>query len=172
MNLSSLFPPTIVARLLDDLGAIADAARRLPEIEHEVLKRVDSMQTELQMVRTEISAVRVGVETLGDGLDQLGTKLDALRGDVQPIKEITKVREGVGLLSTKLDGLREDVKPIREIGEVRKGIEPLDEDMRAVRHSVDDLEPLIRGVIERLDSLRAELGPLGELADKIPGIGR
>ena len=117
---------------------MADAARRLSELEHEVLKRVDSMQTELQMVRTEISAVRVGVE-------HLGPKLDLLRGDVAPIKEIR---------------------------EVRKGIEPLDEDMHAVRHSVDDLEPLIRGVIERLDSLRAELGPLGELADKIPGIGR
>ena len=138
MNLSSLFPPTIVGRLLDDLGAVADAARRLPELERQVLKRVDSMQTELAMVRTEISAVRVGVEQLGP----------------------------------KLDGLREELRPIKEISEVRKGIEPLDEDMHAVRHSVDDLEPLIRGVIERLDALRAELGPLGELADKIPGIGR
>jgi hypothetical protein len=131
MNLSSLFPPTILARVLDDLGAIADAARRLPELEAAVLQRVDSMQTELTMVRNEISAVRQG--------------LVALRGDVQPIKEIS---------------------------EVRKGIEPLDEDMRAVRHSVDELEPLMRDVIARLDALREDLGPLGELADKIPGIGR
>jgi hypothetical protein len=131
MNLSSLFPPTILARVLDDLGAIADAARRLPELEAAVLDRVDSMQTELSMVRNEISAVRQGVV--------------ALRGDVAPIKEIS---------------------------EVRKGIEPLDEDMRAVRHSVDELEPLMRDVIARLDALREDLGPLGELADKIPGIGR
>ena len=165
MNLSSLFPPTIVARVLDDLGAVADAARRLPELENEVLKRVDSMQTELQMVRTEITAVRLGVE-------QLGPKLDGLREEVEPIQEISAVRVGVEHLATKLDGLRTEVAPIKEISEVRKGIEPLDEDMHAVRHSVDDLEPLIRGVIERLDALRAELGPLGELADKIPGIGR
>ena len=44
--------------------------------------------------------------------------------------------------------------------------------MRAVRESVSDLEPLLREVIARLDALREDLGPLGELADKIPGIGR
>src|SRR4051812_9841593 len=102
MNLSSLFPPTIVARLLDDLGAVADAARRLPQLEDEVLKRVDSMQTDLRMVRTEISAVRVGVE-------QLGPKLDGLRAEVQPIQEISAVRAGVETLGTKLDALRGDV---------------------------------------------------------------
>ena len=131
MNLSSLFPPTILSRLLEDLGAVADAARRLPELERSVLQRVDTMATELVAVREEITAVRKGME-----------------------------------------GLREDVAPIKEIREVRKGIEPLDEDMRAVRHSVDELEPLMRDVIARLDALREDLGPLGELADKIPGIGR
>jgi hypothetical protein len=44
--------------------------------------------------------------------------------------------------------------------------------MRAVRDSVDELEPLMRDVIARLDALREDLGPLGELADKIPGIGK
>ena len=124
MNLSSLFPPTIIGRLLDDLGAIADAARRLPEIEHAVLQRVDAMQTELVAVRHGMDALRV------------------------------------------------EIAPIKELREVRKGIEPLDEDMRAVRHSVDELEPLMRDVIARLDALREDLGPLGELADKIPGIGK
>ena len=131
MNLSSLFPPTILSRLLEDLGAVADAARRLPELERSVLQRVDTMASELVAVREEITAVRKGME-----------------------------------------GLREDVAPIKEIREVRKGIEPLDEDMHAVRHSVDELEPLMRDVIGRLDALREDLGPLGELADKIPGIGR
>ena len=45
MNLSSLFPPTIVSRLLEDLGAVADAARRLPELERSVLQRVDTLET-------------------------------------------------------------------------------------------------------------------------------
>ena len=151
MNLSSLFPPTILSRLLEDLGAVADAARRLPELERSVLQRVDTMASELVAVREEITAVRKGME--------------GLREDVAPIKEITAVREAV-------EALNERIVPIQEITEVRKGIEPLDEDMHAVRHSVDELEPLMRDVIGRLDALREDLGPLGELADKIPGIGR
>jgi archaellum component FlaC len=59
-----------------------------------------------------------------------------------------------------------------ELERVRAGIDPLDDDMRAVRDSVDGLEPLIRDVNAQLEQLRADLGPLGELADKIPGIGR
>jgi predicted nuclease with TOPRIM domain len=64
------------------------------------------------------------------------------------------------------------VKPISQLEQVREGIEPLDEDMHAVRHSVDGLEPLLIQVNERLERLREDLAPLGELADKIPGIGR
>ena len=160
MNLSSLFPPTILARLLDDLGAVADAARRLPELERGVLQRVDTMATELVAVREEITAVRKGME--------------GLREDVAPIKEIGRSRrEGVATLRRpSWTRCAATCAPIKEIREVRKGIEPLDEDMRAVRHSVDELEPLMRDVIARLDALREDLGPLGELADKIPGIGR
>jgi chromosome segregation ATPase len=184
MNLSSLFPPTIVARLLDDLGAIADAARRLPELESAVLQRVDAMQRELTAVRSavaplaeqldalagrvapiaEISAVRAAVEPLSAQLDELTER-------VGPIQEITAVRAAVEPLRGQLDELSARVAPIKEISQVRAGIEPLDEDMRSVRHSVDELEPLIREVVVHLESLRAELGPLGDLADKIPGVG-
>ena len=119
-----LFPPTLIKRALDDLSAIADAARRLPTLEEVVIGRVDRLQRELV----------------------------ALRADIAPIKELRKVREG---------------------------IEPLDEDMRAVRLSVDDLEPLmvevnsrLGGLDERIEAMRQDLSPLGELADKVPGIGR
>jgi chromosome segregation ATPase len=123
-----LFPPTLIKRALDDLSAIADAARRLPALEEQVLDRIDRVE------RHALARV--------DGLTE---ELRALRAEIAPIREITKVREG---------------------------IDPLDDDMRAVRDSVDGLEPLIRDVNAQLEQLRADLGPLGELADKIPGIGR
>jgi hypothetical protein len=119
-----LFPPTLIKRALEDLSAIADAARRLPALEEVVIGRVDRLHGELV----------------------------ALRADMAPINELRKVREG---------------------------IEPLDEDMRAVRESVDTLEPLIAQVNTRLgaldkriESMHQDLSPLGELADKVPGIGR
>jgi chromosome segregation ATPase len=123
-----LFPPALIKRALDDLSAIADAARRLPALEEQVLERIDRIERH--------------VLARADGLTE---ELRALRAEIAPIREITKVREG---------------------------IDPLDDDMRAVRDSVDGLEPLIREVNAQLGQLRADLGPLGELADKIPGIGR
>ena len=130
--MNPLFVPVkLVERILEDLTAIADAARRLPTIEEAVLERVDALLGRL------------------DGIsDQLGE-------------------------------LRATVAPIQQLAEVRKGIEPLDEDMRAVRESIDGLEPLVEriagqmtAVDAKLDDMRGDLAPLGELADKVPGIGR
>jgi chromosome segregation ATPase len=150
--------PALIGRALDDLSAIADAARGLASLELAVL----------------------------GGIGRIETRLDALRADVRPIRTIEDVNAAVQPLRAQLDvlheqmvGLREEVRPIRDIEEVRKGIEPLDEDMRAVRESVNDLEPLLREVNQRLEgldgrieTLRDDLSPLGELADKVPGIGR
>ena len=122
-----LFPPTLIKRALDDLGAIADAARRLPTLEEQVLDRID---------RIERQAL--------------------LRADT---------------IIAELAALRADMAPIAQIEQVRDGIAPLDDDMRAVRESVDELEPLMREINERLESLRSDLAPLGDLADKVPGIG-
>jgi hypothetical protein len=119
-----LFPPTLIKRALDDLAAIGDAARRLPDLEAEALARADAFQAELA-------------------------------------------------------ALRADLRPIREMSALRAGIEPLDGDMRAVKESIDEIEPLVERVIgqiagmdAKLEELRGDLAPLGELAEKIPGIGR
>ena len=122
-----LFPPTLIKRALDDLGAIADAARRLPTLEEQVLERIDRIE-----------------------------RLALARADT---------------IVAELAALRTDIAPIAQIEQVREGIEPLDDDMRAVRESVDELEPLMREINERLESLRSDLAPLGDLADKVPGIG-
>jgi chromosome segregation ATPase len=122
-----LFPPTLIKRALDDLGAIADAARRLPTLEEEVIQRID----------------RVEHEGLGR-IDALIEELRALRVEMAPIQQLTPLR---------------------------KGIEPLDDDMRAVRESVDNLEPLMRELSDWLEAMRQDIAPLGDLADKIPGVG-
>ncbi|HEY7074886.1 MAG TPA: hypothetical protein VH418_05940 [Solirubrobacteraceae bacterium] len=133
MNLTVLFPPALIKRVVDDIGAVADAARRLPEFEAQLLDRLD---------RIQLALTEIGV-----------------------------VHQAVAPLSGQLERLEATAQPIREITAVRRGIEPLDEDMRAVRHSVDDLEPLLRETNDRLEALRNDLAPLGELAEKVPGIG-
>jgi ABC-type transporter Mla subunit MlaD len=137
MNLDSLYPPTLIGRLLDDLGAIAGAARRLPELERGVLEGVRGVQAQLDQITAALAPLPVLLE---DVRDRLG--------------------------------------PIQELHTVRAGIEPLDDDMRRVRESVDGLEPLLEtmndrlaGLDKRIAGLRDDLAPLGELADKIPGIG-
>ena len=130
-----LFPPTLIKRALDDLGAIADAARRLPTLEEEVIQRIDRVENE--------------------GLARIDTLIAQLRA------------------------LRVEMAPIQQLTALRKGIEPLDDDMRAVRDSIDDIEPLVErlsgqlaGMDAKLDDMRSDLAPLGELAEKIPGVGR
>ena len=157
-----LFPPTLIKRALEDLSAIADAARRLPGLEQQVLDRIDTIS---RKALADLAAVRRGVEGLKREMAPI-RELAAVRAAVEPLDGRMQTMEG------QLEALRSEVKPISQLKQVREGIEPLDEDMRAVRLSVDGLEPLLVQVNERLERLHAELAPLGELADKIPGIGR
>src|SRR3954454_215645 len=144
MNLSSLFPPTILARLLEDLGAVADAARRLPELENEVLKRVDAMQTELRSTRAAVEPLSTQLATLEQRLAPI-EELSAVRAGVEglqdqmaPIQELPAVRAGV-------EGLQDRMAPIQELPAVRAGVEGLQDQMApiqelpAVRHAVEGL---------------------------------
>lgn len=144
MNLTALFPPTLIRRVVDDLGAIADAARRLTELERELLQRADR-------IHEGLAGILIAVQ-----------ELPAMRHATQRLPEqMDELRAGMETVNAQLQGL----------DQLRSGIEPLDEDMRAVRHSVDDLEPLLREVNSRLGELRNDLAPLGQLAEKIPGVG-
>ena len=184
-----LFPPTIIKRAIDDLGAVADAARRLPMLEQQVVERIDRISAEgfarVDALAGELGAVRRAVEPLDERLVTVQEQLDDLREEMRPIQDMRAVREAVepldgrlGTMQAQLEALRRTAEPIEQITKVREGIESLDEDMRGLRDSVSDLEPLLREVNarlgtldERIEMMRADLAPLGDLADKIPGVG-
>jgi hypothetical protein len=93
--------------------------------------------------------------------------------------ELEAVRAAVEPLAEKLDRLRDDVQPIQTLSEVRAGIEPLDEDMRRVRESIDAIEPSVNAIgsaVARVDgklaSMGADLTPVADLAEKMPGVRR
>ena len=153
-----LLGPALIRHALDDLSAIADAARRLTSLEAAVLDGLGRIEGELGGLREELAPI---------------AELPAVRAAVEPLRrQLDSVDEGLG-------AIQEELRPIADITAVRKGVEPLDEDMRVIRLSVDELEPLLREVnqrLERLDgrieTMRSDLAPLGELADKVPGVGR
>ena len=121
MRLDALFPPTLIRRALDDLSAIADAARRLPAFENQVVGRMDAIQAQLDDVRDELA----------------------------PMRQIPAVRESVESLPGQLDHLTERIGPIEELHAVRKGIEPLDED-RSLAGELETLAAALRGGALRL----------------------
>jgi chromosome segregation ATPase len=153
-----LFPPALIKRALDDLSAIGHAARRLPVLERELYARVDRITAQLDELLDEMQPIR--------HMARVRAELHAVRQAVEPV-------------SGQLEELRGEVQPIQQLAQVRAGIEPLDDDMRSVRGSIDELEPLVErigarlaGIDAKLDDMRGDLSPLGDLAEKFPGVGR
>ena len=157
--MNPLLGPQLILRALDDIARIATAVSAIPALAEEIVRvrqGVDGLREEMRPIQ-ELPAVRGGLGELRERLDGMTERLDGM--------------------TERLDGLRGDVEPIQQLAEVRKGIEPLDEDMNSVRHSIDDIEPLVREVLgglrgldQRIEVLRQDLSPLGELADKVPGV--
>jgi chromosome segregation ATPase len=191
MNLL-LFPPALIKRALDDLNAVGDAARRVDGIERSLLRRLDELAAQVEPLHEDmdplkqLSGVRSQLQAVHTAVEPVVPRLDLLRDELRPIQELSAVRShleavraAVEPLDEKLDQLREEIKPIQQLADVRAGIEPLDDDMRQVRQSIDEIEPLvkgvgsrIRGVDEKLARMSGDLAPVGELAEKMPGVKR
>ena len=170
MNLNPLSLPQHLARqAAEDLRSIADAARGFADLPGQLLERLDRLEG--------------GLMSRLDALLGMATDLRALREELAPIAELPALREAVAPLAGQLDGmqhqldvLREAIRPIEQLAQVREGIEPLDDDLLRVRESIEKLEPIVTGVAERvtemdarLGALQEDIGPIGDLAERIPG---
>ena len=187
-----LFPPALIKRALDDLNAIGRAARRVDGIARALLSRLDGLAAQVEMLREELdplkqlSGVRTHLEAVHTAVEPVAPRLDVLRDELRPIQEMSAVRShleavraAVEPLDEKLDQLREEIEPIQQLADVRAGIEPLDNDMRQVRESIDEIEPLVKeigsligGLDEKLGRMSGDLAPVGQLAEKMPGVTR
>jgi chromosome segregation ATPase len=187
-----MFPPALIKRALDDLNAIGEAARRADRIERALLGRLDGLAAQLERLRDEmdplkqLSGVRSHLEAVHTAVEPVAPRLDLMRDELRPIQEMSAVRShleavraAVEPLGEKLDQLSEEIEPIRQLAHVRAGIEPLDDDMRQVRESIDEIEPLVKGIgtlmgglDEKLARMSGDLAPVGELAEKMPGVKR
>jgi DNA-binding FrmR family transcriptional regulator len=189
---SLLFAPRLAMRALDDLSAIANAARQLESLQAMLVGRLDGLRGQLAGIGrqveplSDLAEVRAQLAAVHDAVEPLSAKLDVLRAEMRPIGQLTAVREqleavraAVEPLDGKLDGLRREVEPIQELRPVRAGIEPLDDDLRQVRESIDHIEPIVNalaerigGIDEKLADMSGDLAPVSDLAEKVPGISR
>jgi chromosome segregation ATPase len=187
-----LFAPALIKRALDDLSAIAHAARQVGGIQVALVGRLDGLSTQLERFRQDVeplgqlSTMRAHLEAVRGAVEPLADKLDVLRTEIRPIQELSAVRAQINALRAaieplggKLDELRDDVEPIQHLAQVRAGIEPLDDDMRQVRESIDTIEPLVKSIGSLIDSIdgtlsqmSGDLAPVGDLAEKMPGVKR
>jgi hypothetical protein len=153
-----LFPPALIKRAFDDLGAIAQAARQVEAIPQAIVARLDGLGAQLERIRQdveplgELSEVRAQLGAVHSAVDRLGNKLDALHGELEPLAHLPKLGAG---------------------------IEPLDDDLRQVRESIDAIEPFVKGIGSRmhgiegkLSEMSVDLAPVGDLAEKVPGVTR
>jgi len=138
-------PPALVRRAFEDLHDIARLARHYARVEDDILARVESAEV----------------------------TLTAMRAAVAPLSE------QLGQMEQHLAELKREVEPIRDLAPIRAGIEPLAQNMIEVRESVDELEPMVANLDKRvqaiepqLEEMRESVEPVGDLAERIPGIGR
>jgi hypothetical protein len=135
-------PARLILRALDDLHAIAQAARTLPDVEARLAQRI----AELESRATEVlDAVSTAEATLGDGI-AVGRQLEE--------------RAGVILDSTErivaaADAVAEGADHVAAV------LPSLEASATAATMLAQTAEPL-QGMVERL----------GRIADRLPGGGR
>lgn len=172
-------PPKLLLQALEDIGAIADVARRVPELEAQ-------LEGIVEQVSNDLGAVRGGLERLESQVGAMSGKLDDLKVEMAPIGQLPAMREAVEPLdgrmqamSGKLDGLREEMAPIQELPAVRRAIEPLGGELGGkmdglVQH-VDDIEPMfdrvvtaIEHLVPKIEEVREAIAPVGDVIENLP----
>ena len=172
-------PPKLLLQALEDLGAIADVARRAPELEG----RLESIVAD---VSDDLGAVRGGLARLEARVEAMSGKLDDLKDEMSPIAQLPAMREAVEPLdgrmqamSGMLDGLRQEMAPIQELPQVRRAIEPLGDQlagkMDVLTQHVDDIEPMFNGVVDtinglvpKIEQVREAVAPVGDVIGNLP----
>ena len=148
MRVPFLIDPRAIPRALDDLHAIAQAARRLPEVEERLTERIASAEARLDDVLEAATTVRL----LDDRAAGVLEGLDRVLGAVDRIGDVE----------------REVAELVSLARELRGGLPTLDdapESMRQLNLAAGTLaaaaQPL-QGTAERL----------GRIADRLPGAQR
>ena len=104
VGLPFLLDPRLVVRALDDLHALAEAARELPEIEARLTAQVRSAEAELRRARKTADA-RAGA--LLRVLERLDADLPSLEQAVESIRSLEAATKTLAVAAEPLQGTAE-----------------------------------------------------------------
>jgi methyl-accepting chemotaxis protein len=191
MGLSSIIlapvrVPIRLARALDDLTAVADRARREPDLVTQALARVDLLLAEI----AGLTRVALDIRDGGRELTETAKQLDA---DVRLLMEVAlaltrtageldgtgrRVVEGAGQLDqtgVTLDGHTLDL--IEGGSELTETAERMEADLRVLRdamprilqalHTVDQLEEAVETVAETIEPLQGTAERVGRMTKRL-----
>jgi len=139
-------PPRLLIRALDDLHALAEAARTLPEIERRTLERIAEIQALLER------GMEVGrrIDERGAGLMALGERIDARASEVLAMAETLEAAAA----SVAAQG----AAVAAALPSLEQAVHMMDEMNRSAEAMAAVAEPL-HGAAERL----------GRIVDRLPG---
>jgi len=143
MSVGDLLPPRLVIRGLESLREVADATRRLPEIERIVEARFDTLLDRLDTMTR-------AVEELVPLLERQGETTAAL---LSPLKTN----------ATNTEQMHE------ELVATRAAIETMPPELAAIRKSINSVERSIGEIREVVEPLSSASSKIGRLSDRLPG---
>jgi len=152
-------PPELALRAVSDLDDLAAFARRAFEDLHDIatlVRRVTAVEDELL---TRVEQLEDEIAGLHSSVAPLSEQLERLLHAIAPVSDLPAVRASVAPLGEQLDELQ------RTVGELPGHVDNLEPMIEAVSASITDLHP-------KLGEVRDAVMPLGDLAEKMPGVRR
>jgi len=155
LGIPFLIDPRLVPRLLDDIHAIAEAARLLPTVEARLTERIASAESRLD----DVIAAAAPLKGLGGRADGVLDGID--RVDVRAVELLAAV--------DRLDSVEARVAElVRLAEELRAGLPTLDDALGSIKQ----LNAAARTLAAAVEPLQGTAERLGRIADRLPGAQR
>jgi methyl-accepting chemotaxis protein len=183
--------PQQISRALDDLHALAEAARSLPEIESRLVGRVDALESRAagvlelgETIDTQADRLIASVAQAEGRVGDLLGRADKLDGRIDEVLEqFALVERQIGEITTRVDRGEARIAEILAMGDMlasraddvaRQGarvadaIPTLEEAVRVV----EDLAPTAQALASTVEPLQGAAERLGRIVDRFPGGSR
>lgn len=174
-----LLPPRLLARALEDLHQIAQAAGVVGAVAREAEGQFDPLREwmeatagVIESLRDQVSGVRAAVEPMSGDMDAL--RVEFGRAD----DEIGRLREAlvpeVAAFRASTDGLHDELRQLRELmvvleADVKELGQGLTAEMSAVRDAVRALVRDADEISEVVEPLQEATERVGNVASRLPG---